>query len=84
MTPEYLREAQRKQPFVPFSIHMADGRSIAVPDSDFISIHPTGRLVFVHEEKGGSHVLDRMLMTEIAYSENGGPEENGSDRSTFN
>ncbi len=78
MTLEYLREAQRKQPFVPFSIHMADGRSVPVPHPDFISIHPTGRLVFVHEEKGGSHVLDRMLMTEIAYSENGGTEANGS------
>jgi hypothetical protein len=78
MTLEYLRGAQRKQPFVPFSIHMTDGRSFPVPHSDFISIHPTGRLVFVHEDKGGSHVLDRMLMTEIAYSENGEPEANGS------
>ena len=26
MTVEYLRDAQRKQPFLPFSIHMADGK----------------------------------------------------------
>jgi hypothetical protein len=74
MTLEYLRGVQRKQPFVPFSIHITEGRSFPVPHPDIISLHPTGRLVFVHEEKGGSHVLDRMLMTEIAYSENGGPE----------
>jgi hypothetical protein len=35
-------------------------------------MHPTGRLVFVHEEKGGSQVLDRLLMTGIAYSEDNG------------
>lgn len=31
-------------------------------------MHPTGRLVFVHDQKGGSQVLDRLLMTHIAYS----------------
>jgi len=57
---------------------MADGSSFPVPHPDFISMHPTGRLVFVHDEKGGSEVLDRMLMTRIGYSENSGSEENGS------
>ncbi|HKP02064.1 MAG TPA: hypothetical protein VJU77_01765 [Chthoniobacterales bacterium] len=47
---------------------MADGSSFPVPHSDFISMHPTGRLVFVHDQKGGSQVLDRLLMTHIAYS----------------
>jgi hypothetical protein len=54
---------------------MADGSRVPVPHPDFISMQPTGRLVFVHTEKGGSHVLDRMLMTQIEYSENGGPED---------
>ena len=71
MTLEYLRGAQQKQPFVPFHIHMADGSSFPVPDPDFISMHPTGRLVFVHDAKGGSQVLDRLLMTRIGYKENG-------------
>jgi hypothetical protein len=53
---------------------MADGRSFPVPHPDFISMHPTGRLVFVHEAKGGSQVLDRLLMTGIAYS-----GDNGAD-----
>jgi hypothetical protein len=57
---------------------MADGSSFFVPHPDFITMHPTGRLVFVHDEKGGSQVLDRILMTHIAYSENGGLEGNGS------
>jgi hypothetical protein len=77
MTPEYLRAAKRKQPFIPFSIHMADGSRVFVPHPDFISMQPTGRLVFVHTQKGGSHVLDRMLMTQIEYSENGEPEAKG-------
>jgi hypothetical protein len=67
MTVEYLRDAQRKQPFLPFHIHMADGKSVFVPHPDFISIGPVGRLVFVHTETGGVHVLDRMLMTAIEY-----------------
>ena len=74
MTVESLRDAQHRQPFIPFSIHMADGKSILVPHPDFISIHPTGRVVFVHKENGGSHLLDRMLMTQIEYTENGEQE----------
>jgi hypothetical protein len=78
MTLEYLRGAQHKQPFVPFSVHMADGSSFPVPHPDFISIHPIGRLVFVHDDKGGSQVLDRMLMTHIYYSMSDGPEASES------
>jgi hypothetical protein len=78
MTLEYLRGAQQKQPFVPFLIHMADGSSFSVPHPDFISMHPTGRLVFVHEPKGGSQVLDRLLMTRIAYPQGNGAEETDS------
>jgi hypothetical protein len=53
---------------------MADGSSFPVPHPDFISMHPTGRLVFVHDQKGGSQVLDRLLMTHIAYSNGDGAE----------
>jgi hypothetical protein len=70
MTLEYLCEAQRKQPFIPFSDHMADGSRVPVPHPDFISMQPNGRLVFVHPEKGGSHVLDRVLMAQIEYQHN--------------
>jgi hypothetical protein len=46
---------------------MADGSKVFVPHPDFITMQPTGRLVFVHTEKGGSHVMDRMLITQIEY-----------------
>jgi hypothetical protein len=44
---EKLREAMHAAPFQPFTIHVADGRSLHVPHPDFIAILGTGRTVFV-------------------------------------
>jgi hypothetical protein len=70
MTMEELRKAQQEQPFVPFAVHMANGRSFSVPHPDFFALHPNGRIVVVFEEGGGSHILDRTLMTEIEFKNN--------------
>jgi hypothetical protein len=37
-------------------------------------MQPAGRLVFVHDNKGGTEVLDRLLMTHIAHSMSDGAE----------
>src|SRR6266478_6254617 len=53
MTAEELRKAQQEQPFVPFNVHMANGRTFSVPHPDFFALHPNGRIVVVFEEGGG-------------------------------
>ena len=67
MTIEQLRNVHELQPFVPFTIHLADGRSFQVPHRDFLSHSPSGRTVIVY---GGGEVenfsiLDLLLVTEI-------------------
>ena len=38
MPPEDLRTALRQQPFVPFRLHLTDGRSFDVPHPEFLTL----------------------------------------------
>jgi hypothetical protein len=40
MTAEQLRAMREASPFRPFTIHLADGRSLPVPHRDFVSQSP--------------------------------------------
>ena len=44
-----IREALHKQPFKPFTIRLADGRSLAVPHPDFVALSKR-RIVVVAED----------------------------------
>ena len=72
MTIEQLRLVHRAQPFKPFTIKMADGRSVLVPHSEFLSVSPTGRTVIVHHEDDSYSVIDLLLVNEI-HVHQGGP-----------
>jgi len=50
MTIERLRNVHQAQPFYPFTIHLADGRTLLVPDRDFLSHSPSGPTVIVYSE----------------------------------
>jgi hypothetical protein len=65
MTVEQLKNAQRSQPFRPFTIHMGDGRAFFVKHPDFISRSPSGRTVIVYGDDDGFNVLDMLLVTEL-------------------
>jgi hypothetical protein len=65
MTIDQLNEAMHGNPFRPFTIRMADGRSFEVRHRDFISRSPSGRTVAVHGEGDSFRVLDLLLMTEL-------------------
>jgi hypothetical protein len=67
VTVQQLRAAWRAVPFRPFALHMADGRSFAVPHPDFLSMSPTGRTVIVYQEDDEFSILDLLVMTEIAF-----------------
>ena len=49
-----IRIALRREPFVPFFIHLADGRKYQVKHQDFASVSPGGGTVLLYEsvEKG--------------------------------
>jgi len=42
-----LREVMHAAPFQPFTIHVADGRSVDVPHPDFIALMGNGRTAIV-------------------------------------
>ena len=71
MTLEAFREALNAQPFEPFAIHTADGRSIPVVSREFIMRDPRGRTVYVHQPSGGLSVIDLLLITELEKRPNG-------------
>lgn len=64
MTIEHLRATREANPFVPFTIHLADGRSLHVPHRDYLSMSPAGRTVIVYHGDAFS-TLDLLLVTEV-------------------
>ena len=86
MSPEQFRLTREANPFRPFIIHMADGRSYSVPHRDFCSQSPAGYrtiLVFHPEGEGAFSIVDLNLVTELevpalpATPEPPAPGENG-------
>ena len=69
MTAEQLRAMRNSQPFRPFTIHLADGRSFSVPHRDFVSQSPGGRTIIVYGAEESFSVLDLFLVTELEVQE---------------
>jgi hypothetical protein len=65
MTVEQFKSTLRLQPFRPFTIRMADGRTFHVAHSDFVAQSPTGRTVIVFQQDDSYSLLDLLLMTEV-------------------
>ena len=67
VTIEQLRGTQRAQPFVPFTLRLADGRSYTIRHPDFISSHPQGRTVVVYHPgtHGDLEIVDLLLVVGI-------------------
>jgi hypothetical protein len=74
MTNEQLRKMHSAQPFRPFDIHLADGRSLPVDHPEFLSQSPTGRTIAVGLPDGTHEVVDLLLVTSLK------PRPNGSHR----
>jgi hypothetical protein len=83
MTVEQLKKAYSAQPFKPFDVRLADGRSIEVPHPEFLAMSPTGRTVIIVRPDGDYHVVDLLLVTDLVVhhsAEAGGSNE--SNRAT--
>jgi len=79
MTIEQLRNVHQARPFRPFTLHLADGRSLHVPHNEFLSHSTTGRTVIVHESGESFSIIDFLLVTRIEVK-NGAPvESSGSE-----
>ena len=73
MTSEQLRATREANPFRPFTIHLADGRSLRVLHRDYISVSPSGRTVIVYQNDDAFSILDMLLITELAVEAGSNP-----------
>lgn len=58
-----IRTELRKQPFRPFALRLADGRSIHVPHPDFVAISPR-HVIVIHPDESYS-VLEPLLIISL-------------------
>jgi hypothetical protein len=61
----------RATPFLPFEIHMADGRKVSVDHPEVMAINPSGRTIIVYHNDGTFEVIDLLLVTTLKASSNG-------------
>lgn len=66
MTRARLREALTAQPFVPFFLHLPDGRAVRVVHPEFAIVPPVDRTICVWE---GEHFrfIDLLLVSDITF-----------------
>jgi hypothetical protein len=67
-----VQEAMHQQPFRPFLVYLADGRSYLVKHPDFISYSPNNREVTIHDELG-VHYIDMRNVVELHVPALAGP-----------
>ena len=65
MTIEQLRTVHQARPFRTFTIHMADGRALHVPHSEFLSHSASGRTVVVHHADESFSVVELLVVNEL-------------------
>jgi hypothetical protein len=68
MTTDQFKAMLHLQPFKPFTIRMADGRTFQVSHPDFVAQSPSGRTVIVFQPDESYSVLDLLLMTKLQVS----------------
>jgi hypothetical protein len=69
MTTEEIKKRITQKPFLPFIVRLADGKEIAVPTGDHAHLHPSGRTLFVHLDRGGTEIVDVRLVIALQVKE---------------
>ena len=57
------------QPFVPFKVHVADGREFNVPTPDHAHVRPGGMRVSIYTDEGREFILAARMLTGLAFDE---------------
>jgi hypothetical protein len=65
MRAEEIRNAQRAQPFLPFTMHLADGREFTVVHPDFLWVSRAGRFAIVEDLAGNSEHIDPLMVVSL-------------------
>jgi hypothetical protein len=65
MTAEVIRDMLHAAPFVPFTVHVADGKSLMVKHPDFATLTQGGQLLFVNTVGDKFEWVDVSLVTRV-------------------
>ena len=76
MTIEQMRTFYNAQPFLPFVIHLADGREVPVKHREFIMAAPSGRTILVYQPDETLNVIDLLLVADLEIK----PTSNGTGK----
>ena len=71
-----LREALHKQPFEPFTIRLADGRSVSVPHPDFLAVGK--RRAILIQEDDSCLWLEPLLVVSIDWPSGAAKSKGGN------
>jgi hypothetical protein len=72
-----VRKAVHGQPFKPFTLRLADGRSVPVGHPEFVAM--TERIIVVVDEGGGWSAIEPLLIVSLDYPSSK-PGQNGAGR----
>ena len=61
-----IRRQFEERPFRPFTIRIADGRSVKVDHPEFMALSSEGETFVVHEPGGGWRIIDTDAVTELS------------------
>jgi hypothetical protein len=66
MTVTEFRTLLHAEPFRPFIMHLADGRSVPVRHREFALPSPSGRTVIVYQPDDSFEIIDLLLVTSLS------------------
>jgi hypothetical protein len=64
-----IRKCLWRRPFLPFTIHAADGIALHVPTVDHAAVSPTGNRVIVFLDDGTTEFVFPLLITRVSVDE---------------
>ena len=72
MTGGEIRKLFEATPFLPFRVHVANGKSVDVPHPDLMHLSPTGRRLIVDRPDDTFEIIDVLIVTSLeTLSQNG-------------
>ena len=72
-----IRKLVHASPFVPFTIHLADGGQLRVATVDHIAVPPTGGRIFVFGDDERYDVISALMITRITVDREAAPSSQG-------
>ena len=64
--PAEIRRLMHAEPFIPFTVHTADGKALRVPTVDHVAVVPDGSRIFVFGDADDYDTLSPRLVARIS------------------